>query len=285
VDVDGLKMHISQKGDVKGVLNNQFSMDEKDGYLRVAVSSGLWTDRRNAVYVLDGNLSTVGSIEDIAVNETIQANRFVGDRLYLVTFRQVDPLFVIDLSVPTSPEILGELTIPGFSTYLHPVDENHILGIGQENSSAKISLFDVTDPTNPTEDSKYVVGNFSSTSAGWEHKAVLFDADRGLLVIPMTTYDYYDWNSTESGFYVFNVSVDAGITLRDIILHSNYSYYFYSDGRALYIEDYLYTISDTIVKANLISDLSEAGELVYREDSYSYWYAYGEPMRTLALEA
>lgn len=281
VDVDGLKMHISEKGDVKGILNDQFSMDEKDGYLRVATSSGLWSDRRNAVYVLNGNLSVVGAIEGIAVNETIQANRFVGDRLYLVTFRQVDPLFVIDLSVPTAPEILGELTMPGFSTYLQPVDENHILGIGSENSSAKISLFDVTDPTSPIEDSKFIVGNFSSTSAGWEHKAMLFDAEKELLVIPMTTYDYYDWNATQSGFYVFNVSVDSGISLRDVIVHSNYSYYFYSEGRALYIEDYLYTISDTVVKANLISDLSEAEEFAYRESS-DYWYGYGEVVRALS---
>jgi len=281
VDVDGLSMHISEKGDVKGVLHNQFSMDEKDGYLRVATSSGLWQDRRNAVYVLDGNLSVIGAIEDIAVNETIQANRFVGDRLYLVTFRQVDPLFVIDLSVPTAPSILGELTIPGFSSYLHPVDEDHILGIGTEGSSAKISLFDVSDPAAPVEMSKYLVGNYSSTSAGWEHKAVMFDAGKELLVIPISTYDYDTWNTT-SGFFVFRVSVDEGISLRGVIGHGNSSYYFSSDERALYIEDCLYTISGTVVKANLISDLTEVGELVYRQAADSY-YVYSAGAGTVTM--
>jgi uncharacterized secreted protein with C-terminal beta-propeller domain len=270
VDVDGLSMHISAKGSVKGLLLDQFSMDERNGYLRVATSSGDWLDRRNAVYVLDSNLTMVGSIEDIAVNETIQSSRFVGDALYLVTFRQVDPLFVIDLSIPDAPKILGELTVPGFSTYLHPVDSGHIMGIGSEGSSAKISLYDVSDPTAPSEVSTYLVGNNSYSTAGWEHKAVLFDAEKELLVIPMSVYDYEHWNSS-SGFYVFKVSVESGISLRGIIAHNNSGYYRSDSDRALYIGNYLYTVSDTTVKTNLISDLSEVSELVYCEQPYYFW--------------
>jgi len=273
VDVDELSMRVSAKGDVKGLLLNQFSMDEKDGYLRLASYSGDWQDRRNAVYVLNSNLTTIGSIQDIAVNETIQSSRFVGDTLYMVTFRQVDPLFVIDLSVPEAPVILGELTVPGFSTYLHPVDDDHILGIGSEGSSTKISLFDVSDPTQPKEDSKYLIGNYSYSAASWEHKAVLFDAEKELLVIPVSSYDYESWN-TASGFFVFEISVDSGISLRGTISHNGTSYYWYGNDRALYIGDYLYTVSGSTVKVNLISDLSEVGELRYREEPY-YDVVYG----------
>jgi inhibitor of cysteine peptidase len=271
VDVDGLSMRVSAKGDVRGLLLNQFSMDEKDGYLRLASYSGDWQDRRNAVYVLDSNLTAVGSIEDIAINETIQSSRFIGDTLYLVTFRQVDPLFVIDLSVPEAPVIIGELTVPGFSTYLHPVDDDHILGIGSEGSSTKISLFDVSDPTEPREVSKYLIGNYSYSTASWEHKAVLFDAEKELLVIPASMYDYSSYNSS-SGFYVFKVSVDSGISLRGTISHDNASFYWYGNDRALYIGDYLYTITGSTIKANLLSDLSEAGELQYREEPYYVIY-------------
>ena len=277
VDVDALSMQISAKGDVDGLLLNQFSMDERNGYLRVATSNGDWLDRRNAVHVLNSNLTVIGSIEDIAVNETIQSSRFIGDTLYLVTFRQVDPLFVIDLSVPEAPSIMGELTVPGFSTYLHPVDADHILGIGSEGSSTKISLFDVSDPTIPKEISKYLVGNYSYSAAGWEHKAVLFDADKELLVMPVSTYDYTSWNSS-SGFYVFKLSVESGISLRGIITHNNSSYWNQND-RALYIGDYLYTVSYSTVKANLISDLSDVGELVYRQDS-GYYVVYGSAIKS-----
>ena len=281
VDVDGLSMHISAKGSVRGLLLDQFSMDERNGCLRVATSSGDWLDRRNAVYVLDSNLTMVGSIEDIAVNETIQSSRFVGDALYLVTFRQVDPLFVIDLSIPEAPKILGELTVPGFSTYLHPVDSGHILGIGSEGSSAKISLYDVSDPTAPSEVSTYLVGNNSYSTAGWEYKAVLFDAEKELLVIPVSVYDYEHWNSS-SGFYVFKVSVESGISLRGIIAHNNSGYYRSDSDRALYIGDYLYTVSDTTVKANLMSNLSEISELVYCEQPYCFW-GYGSAVGAEAL--
>lgn len=272
VDVDELSMTVSAKGSVPGLLHDQFSMDESDGYLRVAVSSGVWQHRSNAVYVLDSNLTTVGSITGIAVNETIQSSRFVGDKLYLVTFRQVDPLFVIDLSVPRVPKILGELTIPGFSTYLHPVDAGHILGIGSEGSSVKISLFDVTNASNPREVSKFMVGNNSYTSVGWEHKEVLFDAQKQLLVIPVMTYDPTYWNYSSS-FYAFKVSAASGISLRGTISHDSSGYYWYGCDRALYIGDYLYTISGTTVKANLLSDLSDVGELVYME--YTPYYILG----------
>jgi inhibitor of cysteine peptidase len=278
IGVDGLNMHVSARGDFNGVLLNQFALDEKDGYLRLAANNGDWNNRLNAVYVLDSDLATVGSLENLAANESIQAARFVNDTLYLVTFRQIDPLFVIDLSNPTEPKVLGELTMPGFSSYLHPVDEDHVLGIGREGSSVKISLYDISDPTNPQEASKYLIeeGSYASSSAEWDSKAVLFSAEKNLLVIPVNIYDYYSGNYMHfDGFFVFDVSVDSGISLRGTVDHSQDSYtYSYGHGRSLYIGEYLYTITDATMKVSSLSDLSEIA-ILELPSSNRYYYAYG----------
>ena len=283
VSVDDLNIEVTASGEVKGWLLNQFSMDENGAYLRVATTSD-WTNLRNAVYVLDSDLQLVGALEDIAPGEMIYSARFVGDTLYLVTFRQVDPLFVIDLSDPTAPEILGELEIPGFSSYLHPVDDTHVLGIGQENWSVKISLFDVSDPANPVEQSKFLLEQNSHTAAGYDHKAVLFDLEKGLLVIPVYSYWWspdYTRSGSWTGFYVFGVSVEDGLWLRGTIevmswtydAYYDYSDYYYDDARrALFIGDYLYSLSMYKVKVNLLSDLSEVNTLIYREEQNGGYY-------------
>lgn len=154
-------------GTVPGSVLNQFSMDEKDGYFRIATTdSKSWReeDNTNNLYVLNENLEIVGKVEDLAPGEKIYSVRFMGNRAYMVTFVQTDPLFVIDLSDPTKPTVLGELKIPGYSKYLHPYDETHLIGIGEDTKvvnygygdqvttdGMKISLFDVTDPNNPKE--------------------------------------------------------------------------------------------------------------------------------------
>lgn len=280
ISVDGLRMQIAARGDINGVLLNQYALDEKDGYLRLAAFNGNLSDRLNAVYVLNSDLAVVGSLENLAANESIQAARFVDDTLYLVTFRQVDPLFVIDLSTPTAPQVLGELTIPGFSTYLHPIDADHLLGIGRENSSVKISIYDVSDPANPLETSKYVIPGYSYTPAGWDPRAMLFSAEKELLVIPVESWSYDEFNFTNNGgFYVFSISTQSGIDLRRIISHDNY-YSLYS-GRALYIGGYLYTITENTLKVNVISNLSDAGSLELPTWNYYYYYE-GSGIKTLA---
>ncbi|MBU0685134.1 MAG: beta-propeller domain-containing protein, partial [Candidatus Thermoplasmatota archaeon] len=213
VAVDDLSMVNVARGEFRGWLLNQFSMDEKDGYLRVATTTS-WSEPRNGVYVLDSNLAVVGALEGLAPTERIYSARFLGDTLYLVTFRQIDPFFVIDLSDHVTPKVLGELKIPGFSSYLHPVDDTHVIGIGSENNSVKISLYNVTDPTNPVEQSKYLAPGWSWSMAQWDHKAFLFDRERDLLVIPMQVSDLYWGNSNYwTGAYVFNVSAQDGISL------------------------------------------------------------------------
>ena len=272
------------QGSIPGFVQNQFSLSEYDGYLRVSTTVEGWMVRhylssiesQNNVYVLDMDLEIVGSLEDLASGEQIYATRFIGDKCYLVTFKQIDPFFVIDLSEPTNPEVLGELKIPGYSTYLHPYDETHIIGIGRDDEKVKISLFDVSDLENPIELSKYEIENddedwyWAQSSALYEHKAFLFDKEKNLLVIPVGDY------SKESA-YVFDISVEGGIELKGTITHDleiepegehdpwdDYYYmgnYGNSIKRTLYIEDVLYTVSDNMVKMNDLETLEEINSI------------------------
>lgn len=202
-------------GSVPGHVLNQFSMDQFNGYFRIAttgydMSPVVYTgasavtpgpffrnSQQTSVYVLDSALHVHGKLEGISPGESFYAARFIGDKAYLVTYQRMDPLFVISLQDPAKPRILGQLNIPGVSDYLQPYDENHLIGFGQssinltwENAALfqglKISLFDVTDPSHPVESSKYLIGDRGSSSpALWDHKSVLFDHSLSLLVIPV----------------------------------------------------------------------------------------------------
>jgi inhibitor of cysteine peptidase len=251
VSIDKDKVDFIGKGEVPGRVLNQFSMDEHDGTLRIATTTGnqwWWFGERinstNNLYVLDEDLNQAGSVEDMAPGETIYSVRFVGDRAYMVTYRQVDPLFVIDLST-TQPKVLGYLKVTGVSDYLHPYDENHIIGIGKDATEdgrfmgMKISLFDVSDVTNPKEISKVIIGDRGTSSeALYDHKAFLFDKDKNLLVIPVTLYELdkskpiNEWSYGEltwQGAYVFNIDL-SGITEKGKITH--YSEYVAKYGAA-----------------------------------------------------
>lgn len=176
-------------GTVNGTVLNQFSMDEYKGYFRIATTAG--SSKYSIVSVLNSSLKPVGEVKDIAPGETIKSVRFLGDTGYVVTFEQTDPLFVIDLSNPEKPAITGELKIPGFSSYLHPVSEGYVLGVGREgdenglsaNGESKISLFDVSDPKNPKEVSKLVLDGYSE--AEYDHKAFL-EIGEGVYAIPLS---------------------------------------------------------------------------------------------------
>jgi uncharacterized secreted protein with C-terminal beta-propeller domain len=238
-------------------------MDEKDGLLRVATTFS-WENQRSAVYVLDEGLSVIGALEDLAPGERVYSCRFSGETLYLVTFRQVDPLFVIDLSDPTNPVVQGELKVPGFSSYLHPVGADRLVGIGMQNGSLKLSLFDVSDPYAPEELFSLVVPGWSYSDALWDHKAVTFDPLNGRLIIPVSSWDVHTWNCT-SGAYVFIIR-ENGIELKGIVPPGPGEYVM----RAQFIDDWLYSISDTTVYVNSLIDLSDHGRLVYKELDYGY---------------
>jgi uncharacterized secreted protein with C-terminal beta-propeller domain len=279
-------------GTVPGYVLNQFSMDEYDGYFRVATTNHNWRSGStgNNVYVLNEDLETVGELENLAPGEEIYSARFIGTRCYLVTFKKVDPLFTIDLSDPENPIVLGKLKIPGYSDYLHPYDENTLIGVGKETVEAKegdfawyqgvkISLFDVSDVENPRELAKIEIGDRGTESpALYDHHAFLFSRARNLLVIPIleAKIDDDDFSGevpsnfygeyTYQGAYVFNISL-KGIELRGQITHLEdeidllkSGYWFNSEyevERSLYIEENLYTLSQGMIKINSLETLSE----------------------------
>ena len=280
LSIDGLSIAAAARGDVPGYMMNQFSMDERNGRLRVATSSG-WEDQRsNSVFILDQHLNVTGELRRIAPGESIYSARFMGDALYLVTFRQVDPLFVIDLSDPAAPIILGQLKVPGFSSYLHPLDQGHLLGIGMQNGSLKLSLFDVTQPSIPREVGTVVVPGWSSSQAVWDHKAVLFDAQTGTLAIPITSYD--GEGNFSSSIMVFDVNA-THVGVRGVVRADQMEYVM----RAQYIGDFLYSISDSTIRVNLMSDLSAVKEFVYQERAPNYFHCLmgvGEVVAVGAME-
>ena len=244
------KITVEARGSVPGQVLNQYSMDEYGGYFRIATTKWSSHGSENGIYVMDMNMEVVGALERIAPGERIYSARFMGERCYLVTFRQVDPFFVIDLGDPSSPSVLGYLKIPGYSSYLHPLDRDYIIGVGKEGDNVKLSLFDVSDVKAPKEVAKFGMRFFYSDSEVlYDPKAFLFDAKKELLSIPLT------WSEGKSviryfrGACVFNLTIDGGFVLRGIILHQNDQ-----EGvrRIMYIDDVLYTISKSQVR---MSDL------------------------------
>ena len=200
-DIRNYDIKYLKNASVDGSALNQFSMDEFNGYLRIATTSGSWGDSLvNQVYVLDSNLETVGLLKDIAKGETIKSVRFTGNTAYVVTFVQTDPLFVIDLTDVAAPKILGELKIPGYSSYLHPVGDGLVMGVGVDgtetgtNGGMKVSLFDVSDPTKPVECGKFTMSGHESeerqvyveSEAYYDHKALCWDAENKIMYIPYT---------------------------------------------------------------------------------------------------
>ncbi len=301
IHIEDGEIQYDGSGEVPGRVLNQFSMNEYQGYFRIATTINnivrSWEEAtsQNNLYVLDVNLDVVARLEGLAPGEQIYSARFMGDRCYLVTFKKVDPLFVIDLKDPYNPEVLGQLKITGYSDYLHPYGENHVLGIGKEAVAAeegdfawyqgvKISLFDVSDVAKPKEIAKYEIGDRGTDSPVLsDHKALLFDESKNLLVIPVLVaeideekypygvppYEYGDY--VWQGAYVFDISLDEGLELRGRITHQEddtelrkSGYYFFSDHsvkRSLYIGDVLYTVSDAKIKMNSLENLEDINEV------------------------
>lgn len=256
-------------GTVPGAILNQFSMDERDGYFRIATTdSRNWNDENNTnnLYVLNQNLEIVGKVEGLAKGERIYSVRFMGDRAYMVTFVQTDPLFVIDLSDPTNPTVLGELKIPGYSKYLHPYDETHLIGIGEDTKivnygygdivttdGMKMSLFDVTDPSNPKEMYTVKIGEKGTYSEVlYNHKALLFSKEKNILAFPISITED-DYNVTFQGAIVYGLTLEGGFELKGKISNSEHEidkYYSRNNvKRIIYIKDTLYTLSDELIKA------------------------------------
>lgn len=290
------------KTNIKGKTINQYSLDELNGHLRVA----LYDNEGARVAIFDENLKQIGISDYVAKGETMYSSRFIGNKVYLVTFKTMDPLFVIDLSDETNPKVLGELHIPGYSTYLHPYDENHLIGIGMQTEEIvnrnlygkvtsttsriigmKMALFDVSDVHNPVQISETVIGDSRTTSAILNNpKALLFSKEKNLIAIPVNNYSedfsinsssdshesiinsYKNYNKTyvAEGYFVYNINIEDGFNLKGVITHEaskNTKYYYNTSKllRGLYIENNLYTVSETAVKVNDLETLELIDEL------------------------
>jgi uncharacterized secreted protein with C-terminal beta-propeller domain len=223
IDVgDGLS--VDTTGTVPGRPLNQFSMDEHEGRLRITttVPAAGGAQSANDLYVLDNEtLQQQGSVKDMGLNEEVYSVRYVGDTAYVVTFRRIDPFHVVDLSDPDDPEEVGELELPGFSSYLHPVDDDHVLGIGEEDGQVKAVLFDVSDPSNPTIDDDYILdAHWSGISES--HHAFLMDRRHGVFFLP-----------TGEGGKVFDYT-DGELSLERSVDTDGQAH------RAMYINDFMY---------------------------------------------
>lgn len=276
VAIDGTNIAFAAKGNIKGTVLNQFSMDEHDGYFRIATTEGsAWgasADSSNTLYILNSELKEVGKVADLARGERIYSARFMGDKAYIVTFRETDPLFVIDVANPKAPKILGELKIPGFSNYLHPIGEHHLLGLGYDTSvtmppgskepvvltqGMKLSLFDVSDLANPIEQDMVIIGGRGTYSeAQYNHKALFRDVDNDYYGFPVTLYEpkgEYDLQYKGSGAQIYEVTTD-GIELAANLMKPAAKNELYEDWEAsvqrlLYINDALYTVSRKEIKS------------------------------------
>jgi uncharacterized secreted protein with C-terminal beta-propeller domain len=297
-------------GKVPGTVLNQFSMDENGEYFRIATTT--WTSisiesnttppssskdngstevgtpiiawissQSTNVYVLNMNLTILGRLENISEGENFHSARFEGNRCYLVTFQMTDPLFVINLENP-SPTILGNLTVSGYSDYLQPYDENHLIGIGKETVEAddanfalyqgiKVSLFDVSNVSNPVQTSNVTIGDRGSDSPVLtDHRALLFDQGKDLLVIPVTVAEvdqspdsrapgFQYGTAVWQGVYVYNITLTDGLVLKGNITHAETAGMPSSTlyvNRALYIGNVLYTVSQSKIQLNNLTDLT-----------------------------
>ncbi|OJT19307.1 hypothetical protein BO221_38190 [Archangium sp. Cb G35] len=277
---------------VPGFLLDQFSMDEHEGVLRVATtistrvaeSGNEWgrTETTNRVFTYaqeGGQLKLLGQSEELAKGESIYSARFMGKKGYVVTFRQVDPLFTFDLSDPAHPRKVGELKVPGFSSYIHPVGDSHLLTVGQhvpENGdwrgrAVKVSLFDVSDMANPRETATHLVGTvYGYSEALYDHKAFNYFPAKGLLAIPFSDWtqssstDY--WNNFVSELRVFRVDTAAGFTpvgsisMKDAyqVINFNQWSWVYTPAvrRSVMADDYVYAIGDAGVRVSHVSNLA-----------------------------
>ena len=225
---DSKNLKVTSSEAIPGTPLNQFSLDEYKGNLRIATTtsnsfSGT-SETFNDVYVMDSDLRITGSIIDLGLTERIYSARFVEDMGYIVTFRRTDPFYVLDLSDPKNPLKAGELKIPGYSSYLHPIDKNLIMGVGMEGSNVKVSLFNVSDSSNPKEMSKYDLAEYWSDVSS-NHHAFLQDEKHSIIFLPAGQNCYI--------FSYKNNSINLEKVLTGLVAK-----------RALYLDDYLYVLGD-----------------------------------------
>lgn len=298
--VDGTNVSYDASGSVPGQILNQFSMDEYENSFRIATTINQWNNGDNTstnnLFVLNKDMELVGEITDIAPGERIYSTRFMGDRTYMVTFKKVDPFFVIDTSEPRNPKILGQLKLPGYSDYLHPYDANHVLGFGKDAVAAKdadfawyqgmkIALFDVSDTANPTLKHTVTIGGRGTDSPLLtNHKALLFDKSRNLLAFPITINKLTDkqkennqegnayGETTFQGALILSLTLEDGFSERGRITHyttedeaKRGSYYYgKSIERIIRVGNYLYTLSQVGLQSHTEDDVTKTDSVLFK---------------------
>ena len=282
-ELNDTKVSLIAEGEIEGYINDQFSMDEYNGNLRVAttvremetndnalVDSVIETNTKNNLYVLNEKLEKVGELTDLAKGEKIYSVRFIGDMGYVVTFKEIDPLFVIDLSNPIRPEVKGELKIPGYSSYLHPYDENHIIGIGYNtkdngyggvtNSNMKMSMFDISDMENPKEIFNVDIGDeYAESEVTYNHKALFYKETEDLIGFPVT-YRNNNFRNYENGFVIFKIDIENNEFEKYAEVLQNLDYKKQVD-RIIYIDENIYTLAKSIIVKYDLNTLEKLAEL------------------------
>ncbi len=271
--IKGGKFSYQNSCELNGTVLNQFSMDSYNGYFRIAMTTRDnmdWNKSLNHLLILDKDLTVVGKVSDLAPGEQIYSTRMMGDKVFIVTYRQVDPFYVIDTAIPTQPKVLGYLKIPGYSSYLHPYDKNTIIGVGMNtkiveydrvvNDGVKISLFDISNPQQPVEKDVVIIGDGrSDTDVNYDHKAFLFDATKNILAIPISLPTA---NGYSKDAYIFEFDKSGKLHLKGTISHSSmsqqdkhYSDYNKEINRIMYIGNDLYTLSNGYLFLNDFNSL------------------------------
>jgi hypothetical protein len=300
-------------GSIDGWIGNRFNLSEHEGFLRVVATEDRVNpetnqfERKNHLFVLEddnaGELKVAGSVLGFAPGERITGARFLGDRGFVVTFRQVDPLFAFDLSDPRQPKLMGELTIPGFSTYLHELDESHLLTIGIEGNAIQLQIFDVTDLTDPKLLHKHIPsggGQFAWSQATFDPHALTFYSPRNLLAIPLVTWDFSTGTSF-SGIAAFRVSIADGFAELGRVDHSDLAFQVYCTNippdqawiadqckggeflggaaptRSVMMtsgpDTFLYSLSNIGVKATPIDQPQNLlGSVIFPNPGYGWWF-------------
>ncbi|MFM7206930.1 MAG: beta-propeller domain-containing protein [Planctomycetaceae bacterium] len=255
-DLSSAAVPLVAMGSVPGMTSDQFSLDEHEGLLRIATTDGFGTAAVNAVFVMAasaGRLEAVGSVAGLAPGERIYSVRFAGDRGYVSTFRQVDPLFVIDLAEPAAPRVTGELKVPGYSTHLMPLDDTHLLGVGRDVDPAtgrdgglQLSIFSVGDPAKPKRTATYTfAGEWGSWSpASWDHHALGWFAAQGILALPVQEQGF----TTDLAVFRIDVNSAAAFTRLGTISHEG------TIDRSVRIGDVLYAVSTGRVTAHPLAE-------------------------------
>ena len=306
-NIDKGAVNFAAVGQVPGTALNRFSMDEHGDYFRIATTTQNWANgtntSTNALFVLDKTMQTVGELENLAQGERIYSTRFMGNRCYIVTFKQVDPLFAIDLSVPEKPFVAGELKIPGYSEYLHPYDENHLIGFGHDATTynygygdvsiplgLKMALFDVSDMNSPKELYSVKIGDKgTNTPLTYDAKALYWDAEKKLFGFPVDLHELPKGsdsanpsvygNSVWQGAYIYEVTPEKGFNLKAKLSQIpadvspvKYEYGSYWDfdatnlfvDRILRIENNLYTLSNNQLNIYDLENFNKIESLAFK---------------------